>query len=66
VQAGLAATLTGGGNWGYVLSALTAPLYWPLASLALLKALPEFIHRPHSWTKTTHGVSKRREQPRWH
>lgn len=66
VQAGIAAAITSGGDRGHVLSVLTAPLYWPLATVALLKALAEFIHRPHSWTKTTHGISTRRERPRWH
>jgi cellulose synthase/poly-beta-1,6-N-acetylglucosamine synthase-like glycosyltransferase len=40
-------------------AAFTMPFYWPLASLAALRALFELIFRPHHWTKTKHGVSPR-------
>ncbi len=50
-------------------AALTMPLYWPLASLAAVRALRELIVRPHHWSKTAHGISRRpdvarRAQPR--
>lgn len=41
------------------LAALTAPLYWPLASWAALCALGELVLKPHYWAKTTHGLSAR-------
>lgn len=41
------------------LSALTMPLYWPLASLAALAALVEIVVRPHYWAKTDHGRTPR-------
>lgn len=41
-------------------AALTMPLYWPLTSIAALRALFELALRPHRWAKTTHGVSPRR------
>lgn len=39
---------------------LTMPLYWPLASLAALRAILELAWRPHYWAKTTHGLALRR------
>ncbi|MGE3250643.1 MAG: glycosyltransferase [Hyphomonadaceae bacterium] len=41
------------------LAALTMPFYWPLASLAALRALGELFTRPHHWAKTEHGLAKR-------
>ncbi|WP_167755494.1 hypothetical protein [Vitreimonas flagellata] len=35
------------------------PFYWPLATLAALRALFELAVRPHHWAKTAHGVSPR-------
>jgi glycosyltransferase XagB len=43
-------------------AALTMAAYWPLASIAALRALAGLMFRPHSWTKTTHGVSLRAAQ----
>lgn len=40
-------------------AALTMPLYWPLSSLAALKALYDLVFKPHHWSKTMHGVSAR-------
>ena len=37
-------------------SLLTLPLYWPLLSHAMLRALFEMKTRPHFWAKTSHGV----------
>ena len=36
------------------------PFYWPLATIAALRAVFELIVRPHHWSKTRHGVSPRR------
>jgi len=44
-------------------TALTMPLYWPLASLAAYRALFELLLRPHHWRKTAHGLSTRRVEP---
>jgi cellulose synthase/poly-beta-1,6-N-acetylglucosamine synthase-like glycosyltransferase len=38
---------------------LTLPLYWPLLSLAMLKALVQMNSRPHFWAKTPHGLKAR-------
>jgi cellulose synthase/poly-beta-1,6-N-acetylglucosamine synthase-like glycosyltransferase len=35
----------------------TLPLYWPLLSIAAVKALWEQKRRPHYWAKTPHGLS---------
>lgn len=40
-------------------AALTMPLYWPLSTLAAVKALFDLLLRPHHWSKTAHGVSRR-------
>ncbi len=39
---------------------ITMPLYWPLQSLAMLRALVEMKLKPHFWAKTQHGVTKSR------
>jgi cellulose synthase/poly-beta-1,6-N-acetylglucosamine synthase-like glycosyltransferase len=55
-----ALTATGvSGNLSHARAALTMPFYWPLASIAALRALFELIFRPHHWAKTAHGVSPR-------
>ncbi len=36
----------------------TMPLYWPLQSLALVRALRELAAHPYSWAKTRHGLSR--------
>lgn len=38
----------------------TVPLYWPLLSWAMLRALFELNIRPHFWAKTPHGAARRR------
>lgn len=43
----------------YARAALTMPLYWPLSTIAALRALTDLLLRPHYWSKTTHGVSPR-------
>lgn len=40
-------------------AALTMPFYWPLHSIAAVRALGSLIVRPHHWRKTAHGVSAR-------
>jgi cellulose synthase/poly-beta-1,6-N-acetylglucosamine synthase-like glycosyltransferase len=35
----------------------TMPIYWPLQSLATLRALLEMHFKPHFWSKTQHGVT---------
>ncbi|MEQ1617681.1 MAG: glycosyltransferase [Terricaulis sp.] len=49
------------GNLSHARAAFTMPLYWPLASLAAARALFELIARPHYWSKTEHGLSRRAE-----
>lgn len=48
------------GNLSHVRAALTMPAYWPLATLAAIRALLGLVFRPHHWAKTQHGVSMRR------
>ena len=40
-------------------AALTMPFYWPLTTIAALKALRALLARPHHWEKTEHGLAKR-------
>lgn len=47
------------GNLEPARAAPTMPLYWPLATLAAVRALLELVLRPHHWSKTRHGVSSR-------
>jgi cellulose synthase/poly-beta-1,6-N-acetylglucosamine synthase-like glycosyltransferase len=47
------------GNLSHVRAALTMPLYWPLLTIAALRAMFELVVRPHHWAKTAHGVSSR-------
>jgi len=42
------------------LGLLTLPLYWPLLSIAMIRALLEIRRRPHFWAKTPHGAQTRR------
>jgi len=44
-------------------AALTMPLYWPLASIAAVRALYDLLFRPHHWRKTAHGISRRTPAP---
>ncbi len=37
---------------------LTMPFYWPLQSIAAMRALWEMRSRPHEWAKTRHGLSR--------
>jgi hypothetical protein len=48
------------GNLSHARAALTMPFYWPLSTLAALRALGELLVRPHHWSKTEHGASPRR------
>lgn len=47
------------GSWIHARTALTMPLYWPLATIAALRAALELVLAPHHWSKTAHGVSAR-------
>jgi cellulose synthase/poly-beta-1,6-N-acetylglucosamine synthase-like glycosyltransferase len=47
------------GSLSHVRAALTMPFYWPLLTLAAIRALIELTFRPHHWSKTAHGVSPR-------
>lgn len=37
--------------------ALTQPFYWPLLSIAAMRALYSMIRAPHFWAKTPHGLT---------
>ncbi|MEO1040084.1 MAG: glycosyltransferase family 2 protein [Pseudomonadota bacterium] len=55
-----AAALVGARRAGFrprLSALLSMPLYWPLQSLAFMRALNEMAGDPYSWTKTHHGVS---------
>ncbi|MFN4023374.1 MAG: glycosyltransferase family 2 protein [Hyphomonas sp.] len=45
----------GARGWRRLVLALTQPLYWPLQSLAMLRAVYGLIRQPHYWAKTPHG-----------
>jgi hypothetical protein len=45
-----------------VLALATLPLYWPLLSVAMLKAFWEIRTRPHYWAKTPHGDAARKKR----
>ncbi len=47
------------GSLSHARAALTMPLYWPLQSIAAVRAAFELLLRPHFWSKTAHGVSRR-------
>ncbi len=55
-----AATL---GDPRLALAALTMPLYWPLHTIAAVRAVLELLIRPHYWAKTEHGLSRREDPP---
>lgn len=45
----------GARDWRRLVLALTQPLYWPLQSLAMMRAIYGLVRRPHFWAKTPHG-----------
>lgn len=47
-------------NLSHARAALTMPFYWPLSTLAALRALLELVFTPHHWSKTAHGISLHR------
>jgi cellulose synthase/poly-beta-1,6-N-acetylglucosamine synthase-like glycosyltransferase len=51
------------GNLSHMRAALTMPFYWPLATIAAVRATVELLVRPHHWAKTAHGVSPRTRMP---
>ena len=52
-----AAAFAGARPGGRIWTLLTTPFYWPLQSLAALRALWEMQTDPHKWAKTQHGLS---------
>lgn len=44
-------------RWRYVFATLTAPLYWPLQTIAAIKAIRELRKNPYFWDKTRHGLT---------
>lgn len=55
----LAAALASGARHAKLLTLLTLPLYWPLQSIAMARALYEMKRKPHYWAKTPHGAGRR-------
>tara|TARA_R110000744_G_scaffold89472_1_gene173891 strand:- start:1261 stop:2643 length:1383 start_codon:yes stop_codon:yes gene_type:complete len=57
--AGVVTGVVAPGGWGWrpLIVALTAPLYWPLQTVAMARALYGLCHAPHFWAKTPHGAS---------
>ncbi|MAU66076.1 glycosyltransferase family 2 protein [Hyphomonas sp.] len=52
---GLSASLAPGPwHWRRLFDMLTLPLYWPLQTLAMARALWSLCHTPHYWAKTPH------------
>ena len=45
-------------QYSFCLTALTAPIYWLLMSLASYRALYQLFFKPSYWDKTEHGISK--------
>ncbi len=54
----LAAALASGAKHARPLTLLTLPLYWPLQSIAVARALYEMKRKPHYWAKTPHGIGR--------
>ena len=56
--AGVVTGVAAPGGWGWrpLIVALTAPLYWPLQTVAMARALYGLCHAPHFWAKTPHGA----------
>ena len=54
---GLSALLAPGRrSWQRLADIATLPLYWPLQTLAMARALYSLVCSPHYWAKTPHGV----------
>ncbi|KDA02506.1 glycosyl transferase group 2 family protein [Hyphomonas oceanitis SCH89] len=54
IATGLAAPRRDGA--GAIAAALTSPVYWPLQSIAMARALYGLWHQPHFWAKTPHDA----------
>lgn len=54
----LALLAPGGSRIGRFLLALTQPLYLPLQSIAMMRAIYGLLRQPHFWAKTPHSVSR--------
>lgn len=52
------------GELSHIRAAATMPFYWPLQSIAAYRAAFELIFRPHHWSKTMHGLSRRQRHNR--
>ncbi len=52
------------GQREFALSIALMPLYWPLHSIAALRALRDLALRPYHWEKTRHGVTRLGVGPR--
>lgn len=53
----LAAALVSRSKHATFTTLATMPLYWPLQSVAMLRALFEMKFKPHFWAKTQHGLA---------
>jgi cellulose synthase/poly-beta-1,6-N-acetylglucosamine synthase-like glycosyltransferase len=47
------------GELSHARAAFTMPFYWPLSTIAAVRAIFELAVHPHHWAKTAHGVSER-------
>ncbi|WP_157727465.1 glycosyltransferase family 2 protein [Stappia sp. ES.058] len=47
------------GHWPPVLDLIVIPLYWLMQSVAFYAAVVDLVRRPHSWSKTEHGLARR-------
>lgn len=53
----------GGLTWRRLVLSMTLPLYWPLQSLAMMRALYGLYTCPHFWAKTPHEAVATTGQP---
>lgn len=54
----LAAALASGAGASRPMTLLTLPLYWPLQSVAVIRAFYEMQRKPFYWAKTAHGAGR--------
>ncbi|WP_051242855.1 glycosyltransferase family 2 protein [Stappia stellulata] len=47
------------GHWPPFLDLAFIPVYWLAQSLAFYAAVVDLVRRPHSWSKTEHGLARR-------
>jgi len=53
----------GGLTWRRLVLSMTLPLYWPLQSLAMIRALYGLYACPHFWAKTPHAAVETTGRP---